>query len=160
MKFGTRMDASWQFRSAYEKARQIKDSQDAFCAKVEAGVWDDPQVKGRNFPNDLQLEALVDVLRGRVKVHCHTYEAVDIDFLQRVSSFQISGSRYACLSFPADNRVSISHGRDSPRPRSLSYSRNFEIDASISTMDLNIKLILVDRWGGSPAVVMFALIAR
>ena len=54
---------------SYDKARQIKEAQDEFCAKAEAGHWDD---LGK-FPEDLQWEALVDVLRGRVKVraeHC------------------------------------------------------------------------------------------
>ena len=38
-----------------------------------------------DFPEDLQWEALVDVLRGRVKVHNHCYEAVDLDNMVRVS---------------------------------------------------------------------------
>ena len=79
------MNAAWHMREAYDKARQIKNSQDSFCAKAEAGLWDDPEVKGKNFPFELQWEGLVDVLRGRVKVNCHTYEAVDIDSLRRVS---------------------------------------------------------------------------
>lgn len=37
------------------------------------------------FPDDLQWEALVDVLRGRVKVNTHCYEAVDLDAFVRVS---------------------------------------------------------------------------
>lgn len=49
---------------SYDKARQIKHVQDQYCAKAEAGQW-----KGLGeFPDDLQWEALVDVLRGRVKV--------------------------------------------------------------------------------------------
>lgn len=39
---------------------------------------------GGEFPESLQWEALVDVLRGRVKVHTHCYEAVDLDGLVRV----------------------------------------------------------------------------
>jgi hypothetical protein len=80
------MDTGWTFRNAYNAAKKIKESQDRFCAKVDAELWNDPEMKERKFefPNDLQWEALVDVLRGRVKVNCHTYETVDIDFLQRV----------------------------------------------------------------------------
>lgn len=51
---------------SYNKAREIKLAQDGFCAKVEAGKFD--EVKNKPFPEDLQWEALVDVLRGRVKV--------------------------------------------------------------------------------------------
>jgi len=78
------MDSTWAFRQAYDKARQIKNAQDSFCVKAEAGLWDDEEVKGKEFPFDLQWEALVDVLRGRVKVNCHTYETEDLDFLRRV----------------------------------------------------------------------------
>lgn len=51
---------------SYNKARQIKTSQDNYCAKVDAGDFE--AVAGTPFPEDLQWEALVDVLRGRVKV--------------------------------------------------------------------------------------------
>ncbi|KAJ7195756.1 hypothetical protein GGX14DRAFT_474307, partial [Mycena pura] len=78
----TRMDAAWNFRHAYDEARKIRDAQDAFCAAADAGLWD-----GRSaFPENLQWEALVDVLRGRVKLSVHCYEAVDLDALVRLSN--------------------------------------------------------------------------
>ena len=50
--------------SRYETARKIKVEQDRYCAKALRGEW-----KGLGeFPENLQWEALVDVLRGRVKV--------------------------------------------------------------------------------------------
>lgn len=60
----TRMDAAWNFRNAYNEARKIKDAQDAFCAAAENGLWDVESP----YPESLQWEALVDVLRGNVKV--------------------------------------------------------------------------------------------
>ncbi|KAF9241521.1 hypothetical protein BU15DRAFT_87115 [Melanogaster broomeanus] len=78
----TRMDTFWAFRQAYDTARQIKDSQDAYCSKAMAGEWEG---LGK-FPEDLQWEALVDVLRGRVKVHTHCYEAVDLDDFVRLTN--------------------------------------------------------------------------
>lgn len=59
------MDSSWSLRSAYHEARKAKDLQDDYCAKAEAGLWG--ELSGP-FPKGLQWEALVDVLRGRVKV--------------------------------------------------------------------------------------------
>lgn len=50
----------------YNTARKIKESQDAYCADAFAGNWD--AFKDQPYPEDLQWEALVDVLRGRVKV--------------------------------------------------------------------------------------------
>ncbi|KAI1782293.1 hypothetical protein LXA43DRAFT_1051750, partial [Ganoderma leucocontextum] len=53
---GTRMDTALAFRQAYDKARQIKEAQDEYCTKDS---------------------------RGRVKVHTHCYETVDLDNLVR-----------------------------------------------------------------------------
>ena len=96
------MDTAWAFRQAYvclpvflnvtnhrstdhcasyDKARQIKERQDAYCEKIESG---DCFGLG-NFQEDLQYEALVDVLRGRVKVNVHCCETVDLDDIIRVS---------------------------------------------------------------------------
>ncbi|KAJ7028309.1 hypothetical protein C8F04DRAFT_1291263 [Mycena alexandri] len=78
----TRMDAAWNFRQAYNEARKIREAQDDFCAAAQTGKWD-----GRSaFPESLQWEALVDVLRGRVKLSVHCYEAVDFDALIRLSN--------------------------------------------------------------------------
>ena len=65
------MDAIWSFRSAYNEARKIKHAQDVYCSKAEAGLWD--ELRGQDYPENLQWEALVDVLRGRVKVSVRTH---------------------------------------------------------------------------------------
>lgn len=62
------MDAQWNFRNAYNEAKKVKDAQDVFCQKVEAEDWESLVGEVDNFPESLQWEALVDVLRGRVKV--------------------------------------------------------------------------------------------
>ncbi|KAF9242017.1 hypothetical protein BU15DRAFT_44398 [Melanogaster broomeanus] len=80
----TRMDTGWNFRQAYDTARKIRDQQDDFCTKAEAGAWQ--QLGDSNFPEDLQWEALVDVLRGRVKLAVHCYEAVDLDGIVRLTN--------------------------------------------------------------------------
>jgi hypothetical protein len=60
------MDTVWSLREAYAKAREIKSAQDMYCSKVAQGQW--AWLMDSPFPEDLQWEALVDVLRGRVKV--------------------------------------------------------------------------------------------
>jgi hypothetical protein len=63
------MDAAWNFRHAYDEARKLMNDQDQFCANLqETGVVPETAVE---FPETLELEALVDVLRGRVKVSVH-----------------------------------------------------------------------------------------
>ncbi|KAG2142813.1 uncharacterized protein EDB93DRAFT_1338417 [Suillus bovinus] len=96
----TRLDSGWNFRAAYDSARKLRDAQDAFCAKAESDSWDD--LAGNAFPEDLQWESLVDVLRGRVKLSVHCYEAVDLDGIVRltnefefpVASFHHAGETY------------------------------------------------------------------
>lgn len=96
----TRLDSGWNFRAAYDSARKLRDAQDDFCAKVESNSWDD--LAGKTFPEELQWESLVDVLRGRVKLSVHCYEAVDLDGIVRltnefefpVASFHHAGETY------------------------------------------------------------------
>jgi len=52
------------FVQRYNKATQIKERQDEYCARALSGNWGGLG----EFPDDLQWEALVDVVRGRVKV--------------------------------------------------------------------------------------------
>lgn len=65
------MDAQWNFRNAYNEARKVKDEQDAFCQKVDAKEWG--SLGDGKFPESLQWESLVDVLRGKVKVSAALY---------------------------------------------------------------------------------------
>ncbi|KAI0797030.1 hypothetical protein C8Q75DRAFT_796702 [Abortiporus biennis] len=83
-RYGTRMDALWSFRSAYDEARKIKNAQDAFCTKAEQGLWN--ELKGESFPDDLKWEMLVDVLRGKVKIANHCYEETDLDDIVRITN--------------------------------------------------------------------------
>jgi hypothetical protein len=63
------MDIMWAFRQAYKKAQEIKSAQDSYCEKALQGQWAELERSG--FPEDLQWEGLVDVLRHRVKVNYH-----------------------------------------------------------------------------------------
>ncbi|KAF8163787.1 hypothetical protein B0H34DRAFT_614504, partial [Crassisporium funariophilum] len=80
----TRMDGQWNFRHAYNEARKVKEAQDAFCQNVDAGRWS--TLMDDKLPESLQWESLVDVLRGRVKLSIHCYEAVDLDGIVRLSN--------------------------------------------------------------------------
>ncbi|KAJ7255301.1 carbohydrate esterase family 9 protein [Mycena rebaudengoi] len=106
---GTRMDTQWAFRQGYNTARLIKEKQDAYCAKAVAGQWKDLG----NFPEDLQWEALVDVLRGRVKVHNHCYEGVDIDGMVRLTNefkFSIAAFHHAHEAYLVPDLIKKAYG--------------------------------------------------
>ncbi|TFK55529.1 composite domain of metallo-dependent hydrolase [Heliocybe sulcata] len=82
--YGTRMDSIWAFRWAYNEAQKVKTAQDSFCSNAEQGLWD--SIHGQEFPDDYKWEMLVDVLRGRVKISHHCYEAVDFDDIVRLTN--------------------------------------------------------------------------
>ncbi|KAJ7255303.1 carbohydrate esterase family 9 protein [Mycena rebaudengoi] len=106
---GTRMDTQWAFRQGYNTARLIKEKQDAYCAKAVAGQWKDLG----DFPEDLQWEALVDVLRGRVKVHNHCYEGVDIDGMVRLTNefkFSIAAFHHAHEAYLVPDLIKKAYG--------------------------------------------------
>ncbi|KAI0777456.1 carbohydrate esterase family 9 protein [Trametes elegans] len=106
---GTRMDTAWAFRQAYDKARQIKQSQDDFCAKATKGDW----AGLGEFPDDLQWEALVDVLRGRVKVQTHCYETIDLDDLVRITNefkFSIAAFHHAHETYLVPDTLKSAYG--------------------------------------------------
>jgi hypothetical protein len=54
------MDTAWSIRKAYHRAQQVMHAQDLYCSGLNLDG---------DFPNDFDLEVLVDVLRGKVKVH-------------------------------------------------------------------------------------------
>ncbi|TFK44767.1 carbohydrate esterase family 9 protein [Crucibulum laeve] len=107
---GTRMDTIWAFRQGYDTARQIKEKQDQFCAKAARGQWSDIG----EFPQDLQWEALVDVLRGRVKVHTHCYEATDLDGIVRLTNefkFSIAAFHHAHETYLVPDLLKKAYGK-------------------------------------------------
>jgi imidazolonepropionase-like amidohydrolase len=106
---GTRMDNIWAFRQGYETARKIKTDQDNYCAAARDGRWNGLGA----FPQSLQWEALVDVLRGRVKVHTHCYEAVDLDGLVRLSNefkFPIAAVHHAHEAYLVPDLLKKAYG--------------------------------------------------
>ncbi|KAI8995511.1 carbohydrate esterase family 9 protein [Trametes punicea] len=105
----TRMDTAWSFRQAYEKARQIKQAQDEFCARAVQGEW----AGLGEFPEDLQWEALVDVLRGRVKVQNHCYETIDLDDMVRLTNefkFSIAAFHHAHETYLVPDTLKAAYG--------------------------------------------------
>ncbi|OSD06097.1 carbohydrate esterase family 9 protein [Trametes coccinea BRFM310] len=105
----TRMDTAWAFREAYEKARKIKQTQDEYCAKAVRGEW----AGLGEFPEDLQWEALVDVLRGRVKVQNHCYETIDLDDMVRLTNefkFSIAAFHHAHETYLVPDTLKKAYG--------------------------------------------------
>ncbi|KIY48772.1 hypothetical protein FISHEDRAFT_65620 [Fistulina hepatica ATCC 64428] len=112
---GSRMDTQWAFRNAYETARKIKVKQDEYCEAALNIVDALPSALSAlgDFPYELQWEALVDVLRGRVKVHNHCYETVDLDNMVRLTNefkFSIAAFHHAHETYLVPDLLKKAYG--------------------------------------------------
>ncbi|EMD40502.1 hypothetical protein CERSUDRAFT_121244 [Gelatoporia subvermispora B] len=129
IRYGNRMDSVWSFRAAYDHARKIMTQQNAFCAKAEAGLWD--ELKDHDYPEDLQWEVMVDVLRGRVKVATHCYEAVDIDDMVRISNefqFPIASFQHAAEAWMVPDVIKRTWG-GTPAVAVFATSGRYKLEA-------------------------------
>ena len=61
----TRMGNIWAFREVCDTSQKILEKQDAYSETVLNNKWNGLG----DFPKELKWEALVDILRGRVKVN-------------------------------------------------------------------------------------------
>jgi imidazolonepropionase-like amidohydrolase len=101
----TRMGVSWYLRKHLEKARIIKEKQDAYCSELDAASsgWNDQRqaswiYRNGQFPLDLELESTIALLRGRVILQNHNYEPQDMEAMLRISKefgFRVWGFHHA-----------------------------------------------------------------
>jgi hypothetical protein len=64
-----RFDQAYNFRKAYSSAAALKTKQDAWCTVGKENT--------EEFPDSLEWEALVDVLRGNAKVNIHVSPSLE-----------------------------------------------------------------------------------
>ncbi|KAF7312052.1 Carbohydrate esterase family 9 protein [Mycena indigotica] len=116
----TRMDTIWAFREAYNTAKQIQKKQDAYCSRVMSNDWEGLG----EYPESLQWESLVDVLRGKVKVNVHCYMAEDFDGLVRLSNefeFPIAAFHHASEAYLVPDLIKKTYG---PTPAIALFATN------------------------------------
>ncbi|KAL5535125.1 hypothetical protein ACEPAF_3219 [Sanghuangporus sanghuang] len=118
----SRMDNVWELRAIYDRARQIKEKQDSYCVRALEDEWDGLGA----FPEDLQLEALIDVLRGHVKIHVHCYEAGDLDGIVRLTNefkFPIAAFHHANEAYLVPDLLKKAFGRTPATALFATYAR-------------------------------------
>ncbi|KAI1784103.1 hypothetical protein LXA43DRAFT_902257 [Ganoderma leucocontextum] len=111
----TRIDSVWLTRQAYDTARTIKVAQDDYCKKALSGDWG--SLRTQNFPGSLQWQSLIDVLRGKIKVQTHCYEAVDIDNFVRLSNefqFEVAAFHHAHEAWLVPEVLKRAYGKKPP----------------------------------------------
>ncbi|KAJ1304895.1 hypothetical protein OPQ81_006029 [Rhizoctonia solani] len=125
----TRMDNMWEFRKVYNSAHEIKQKQDEFCQRAETGTVDWSR---ESFPEDLQFEALVDVLRGRVKVNIHCYQAVDLDGIVRLTNefkFPVAAFHHAHEAYLVPDLIKSAWGSVPPAVALFATNARYKYEA-------------------------------
>ncbi|CAO3608609.1 unnamed protein product [Cunninghamella blakesleeana] len=77
----TRLGEGYLFRKAYSDAKKLLEQQDDWCFAAERTH---ARLETR-FPENIELEALVAILRGDVKLNVHCYETHDLEAFIRHS---------------------------------------------------------------------------
>lgn len=72
----SRMGESFDFRRAFEKARNLVQRQDDWCDKVEAVGIDNMD---EYLPEELEWESLAAAMRGQVHINTHCYTVPDLE---------------------------------------------------------------------------------
>lgn len=89
----TRLGEGWLLRDQFAKATELRRAQDDWChAAEELPKWGRHRLD-KPFPEDLQYESLVGILRDEVKLNIHCYETHDLEAMVRHSNeykFRIS----------------------------------------------------------------------
>ena len=109
----TRMGLSWLFRRHMDKARNLRERQDEYCAaarslsNIKTGWRNQSPALSKVgsfitqygiFPEDLEFESTVAMLRGRVALHNHCYTVGDMETMVKTSrefGFRIKAFHHA-----------------------------------------------------------------
>ncbi|KAF9190539.1 hypothetical protein BGZ51_008477 [Haplosporangium sp. Z 767] len=94
----TRLGEGWLLRDQFTKATELKNAQDDWCDVAERLPRFGRHRLATHFPEDLQYESLVGILRDDVKLNIHCYETYDLEAMVRHSNefkFKISAFHHA-----------------------------------------------------------------
>lgn len=138
----TRFDESWDFRRTFSSARELKLKQDAFCDSARSfaslhGPHSSPAtLADAEFPDNLELEALVALLRGKVKLNTHCYTQVDFEsFIRHSNEFQfpVAAFHHAHESYLVPDLIKQTYGNITPAIAIFSTNANYKLEAYFGT---------------------------
>lgn len=94
------MGAGYLFRQRFQSAQRLLYAQDDWCSAASQIAQQSRSTYrlSERFPEELENESLVSLLRGDVKLHVHCYEPHDIEAIVRYSlefGFEISALHHA-----------------------------------------------------------------
>lgn len=108
----TRLGNGWHLREHLQKAKDLKEKQDDYCAAIlETQHGHNTRKAGlirqsERFPFHLELEPTVAILRGQVIVQNHNYEPEDLETMLRIShefGYRVAGFHHATEAWQVPN---------------------------------------------------------
>lgn len=88
----SRLGEAYLFRKRIDDAFRIKTEQDTWCKQAATNKMNSP------FPNPIEEESLISLLRGKTKLNVHCYETYDMEMMIRLGkefNFNISAFHHA-----------------------------------------------------------------
>ncbi|KAG0197966.1 hypothetical protein BGX28_008557, partial [Mortierella sp. GBA30] len=82
----SRLGQAWLLRDEFAKASELKKAQDDWCDAADALPQFGRHRLNAPFPEDLQFESLIALLRDDVRLNIHCYETYDIEAMVRHSN--------------------------------------------------------------------------
>jgi imidazolonepropionase-like amidohydrolase len=129
----SRMGEAWEFRRAFDSARQLVQEQDDWCAAAD-------QVRPANMqsylPQDLKRESLAAVLRGQVHVNTHCYTVPDLEAFIRHSNefkFPVRAFHHAHQTYLVPEILKRNYGGRPPAAALFADNMYYKVEAYIGS---------------------------
>jgi hypothetical protein len=129
----SRMGEAWEFRKAFDSARQLVDSQDDWCSAASQVGPADMQ---SYLPQDLQRESLAAVLRGQVHVNTHCYTVPDLEaFIRHTNEFKfpVRAFHHAHQTYLVPEILKRNYGGRPPAAALFADNMYYKVEAYIGS---------------------------
>ncbi|KAF9388150.1 hypothetical protein CPB97_001526 [Podila verticillata] len=140
----TRLGEGWLLRDQFAKATKLKQAQDDWCSAAKELPRYGRHRLATPFPEDLQYESLVAVLRDDIKLNIHCYETHDLEAMVRHSNeykFKIAGFHHALDAYRVPEILKRAYMNV---PVVATFASKFGYKKEASQSSVNSPKILVD----------------
>jgi imidazolonepropionase-like amidohydrolase len=129
----SRMGEAWEFRRAFDSARQLVQEQDDWCAAADQVQPADMQ---SYLPQDLKRESLAAVLRGQVHVNTHCYTVPDLEaFIRHTNEFKfpVRAFHHAHQTYLVPEILKRNYGGRPPAAALFADNMYYKVEAYIGS---------------------------
>ena len=129
----SRMGEAWEFRKAFDSARQLVQEQDDWCSAADKIQ---PANMQSYLPQDLKRESLAAVLRGQVHVNTHCYTVPDLEaFIRHTNEFKfpVRAFHHAHQTYLVPEILKRNYGGRPPAAALFADNMYYKVEAYIGS---------------------------